>query len=89
MSGPPKGCPTVTETFIATLPLNTGGPLEKTAPKPKRPGRKPTPTRRIAGDHVGPAWCTQYVLLEERGNITPVPGQPGDTSRLAEAGIYM
>ena len=55
MSGPPMRCPTVRPTFIAPLPLNTGGPLEKIAPKPKPPEMKPTskPTRRTAGNQLG------------------------------------
>lgn len=55
MSGPQKGCPEVILTFIATLPLNTGGPLERVVPKPKPPEMKTMsrPTRRTVGDHLG------------------------------------
>jgi hypothetical protein len=53
MSGLTRGCPTAAATFIATLPLNTGGPLEQIALKPKPPEMKPTskPTRRTPGHH--------------------------------------
>jgi hypothetical protein len=51
MSGPPTGRPTVAATCIATLPVNTSGPLENIAPKPNPPEMSPTSkrTRATAG----------------------------------------
>jgi hypothetical protein len=48
MSGPPTGSPTVAATYIATLPVNTGGPPPKIAPTPNPPEMNPTSDRTRA-----------------------------------------
>lgn len=75
MSGPPKGCPAATQSFIATLPINTGGPLEKIAPKPKPPETKPTrkPIRRAAGTISG-----LDVVVSNAGYANVAPIEIGD-----------
>ena len=42
MSGPPKWSTAATATYIATLPLNTGGPLKKIAREPRLTETSPT-----------------------------------------------